>query len=77
MSSSPQKEARMSEPLPCPECGALEMAQTVANCRIDVGLSVKRLRHFRCRACGARLYDDDAMHRIQRERAKHTLAHAV
>ena len=40
-------------------------------------LSAKRLRHFKCRACGARLYDDDAMHRIQSERAKHTLAHAV
>jgi hypothetical protein len=55
----------------------MELAQTVENCRIGDCLSVKRLRHFKCRACGARLYDDDAMHRIQSERAKHALAHAV
>ena len=55
----------------------MELAQTVGNCRIDDCLSVKRLRHFKCRACGARLYDDDAMHRSQRERAKRTLARAV
>ena len=55
----------------------MEMAQTVENCRLDDGLSVKRLRHFKCRTCGARLFDDDAMHRIQSERAEGILAHAV
>ena len=77
MSSSPQREARMSEPLPCSECGAMQMAVVVGNCRLDDGLSVKHLRHFRCRACGARFFDDEAMHRIQTERAKQSLAHAV
>jgi hypothetical protein len=32
------------------------------------GLMVKRLRHYKCRACGERLFDDDAMHRIQQQR---------
>ena len=77
MSSSPQREVRISEPLPCPECGALAMAPKVENCRLDDGLLVKHLRHFKCGACGARFFDDNAVHRIQGERAAHTLAHAV
>lgn len=76
MSSSPQREARMSEPLPCPECGAMQMVRTVENCRLDDGLQVRRLRHLKCGACGARFFDDEAMHRIQAERAKLSLAHA-
>jgi predicted RNA-binding Zn-ribbon protein involved in translation (DUF1610 family) len=67
----------MSEPLPCPECGAMEMARTVEDCQLKDGLSVRLLRFFKCRACGAKLFDDDAMHRIQSERATHALAHAV
>ena len=77
MSSSPQREARMSQPLPCPECGAVKMTHVVGSCRLDDGLTVKSLRHFRCRACGAKFFDDEAMHRIQAERTKHSLAHAV
>jgi len=77
MSSSPQREVRMSEPLPCPECGAMQMAQVVGNCRLDDGTAVKSLRHFRCRACGAKFFDDEAMHRIQAERAKRSLSHVV
>lgn len=77
MSSSPQREARTSERLPCPECGAMQMAQTVEKCRLDDGLSVTRLRHFKCRACGARFFDDDAMHRIQSERTKKCLVRVV
>ena len=77
MSSSPQREARMSEPLPCPECGAMRMAHTVEDCRAEDGLTVRRLRHFKCGACGARFFDDAAMHRIQSERAKLSLAHVV
>ena len=67
----------MSEPLPCPECGALKMAHVAEGCRLDDGLILKSLRHLKCRACGARFFDDEAMHRIQAERAKHVLAHAV
>jgi hypothetical protein len=55
----------------------MELARTVENCRLDDGFSVKRLRHLKCRACGARLFDDEAMHRIQAERAKRGLAHVV
>ena len=77
MSSSPQSEARMSEPLPCPDCGAVQMTYTVETCQTEDGLTVRRLRHLKCSACGARFFDDDAMHRIQAERAKLTLARAV
>jgi len=77
MSSSPQREAQTSEPFPCPECGAMRMSRTVENCRLEGGLTIRRLRHFKCKSCGARFFDDDAMHRIQSERDKHGLAHAV
>ena len=77
MSSSPQSEARMSEPLPCPECGAMQMAYTVESCQTEDGLKLRRLGHFKCGACGARFFDDAAMHRIQRERARHALSQAV
>ena len=45
------------------------MARTVATCRLGDGFAVKRLSHYKCGACGARFFDDDAMHRIQTERA--------
>jgi len=77
MSSSPQREAQMSEPLPCPECGAMQMAYTVETCQTEDGLTVRRLRHLKCSGCAARFFDDEAMHRIQSERAKLALAHAV
>jgi len=35
------------------------------------------LYHLRCAECGARFFDDEAMHRIQSERAKASLARAV
>ncbi|MFQ5864168.1 MAG: hypothetical protein ACE5IW_02955 [bacterium] len=69
MSSSPQNVAPISEPYPCPECGELSMVQTVETCRLNDGLTVKKLRHFKCQSCCARFFDDEAMHRIQSERA--------
>jgi len=74
MSSSHPREAPISEPLPCPECGKMEMVTVVETCRLADGLTVKRLRHYRCRSCGARLFDDDAMHRIQQRRAEPPVA---
>jgi hypothetical protein len=53
------------------------MIQTVENCRLDDGFVVKRLRHFKCQACGTRFFDDDAMGRIQEARDKHHLPRAV
>jgi len=49
--------------------GPQRMVRTVEDCRLDDVPSVRRLRHFKCQACGARFFDDDAMHRIQSERA--------
>ena len=69
MSSFPPKEVPISEPLPCPECGEIQMTHTVETCRLADGLTVKRLRHYKCQSCGSRLFDDDAMHRIQAVRA--------
>ena len=54
----------------------MRLVRTVETCRLDDGLTVKRLRHFKCRACGARFFDDHAMHQIRVERAKGCLAHA-
>ncbi|MFH1739909.1 MAG: hypothetical protein ABIH23_12935 [bacterium] len=45
------------------------MISVVETCRIEDGLTIKRLRHYKCRSCGARFFDDDAIHRIQEERA--------
>ena len=55
----------------------MQLAHTVENCRLDDGLVVRRLRHFKCRSCGLRLFGDDAMHRIQAQRSDRGAAHAV
>ena len=70
MSSSHPSEAPISEPLPCPQCEKTEMVSVTETCRLADGLIVKRLRYYRCRSCGARFFDDAAMHRIQRQRAE-------
>ena len=70
MSSSPPRKAPLSEPLPCVECGKAEMVSVVETCRLADGLTVKRLRHYHCGSCSARFFDDDAMHRIQAQRAE-------
>lgn len=77
MSSFQASGTPISEPYPCPECGAVEMIHVVENCRLDDGLVVKRLRHLKCRSCGARFFDDDAMHRIQSLRADKAVAQGV
>jgi len=76
MSSFRQKEIPTSEFMICPECGNRRMIRTVENCRLHDGLAVRRLRHFKCQACGAHLFDDDAMRRIQAEREKQRLSQA-
>lgn len=69
MSLSPQSVAPISEPYPCPECGELGLVQVVETCRLSDGLTVKKLRHFKCTACSTRFFDDEAIHRIQSERS--------
>ena len=75
MSLSQAKKARISEPYACPECGAEKMVMVVENCRLEDGLVVNRLQHYKCKACSARFFDDNAMHRIQSARAKKSFAH--
>ena len=72
MSLSRQREALISEPLPCPECGSEAMQLVVETCRMGDGLRAPRLRHFRCKTCGARFFTDEAMDAIQSLRAKGT-----
>lgn len=50
------------------------MVAVVETCRLADGLTVKHLRHYRCRLCGARFFDDAALHRIQEERAESSAA---
>jgi hypothetical protein len=69
MSLSHPKEAPISEPFACPECGQVKMTSIIETCKFADGLKVNRLRHYKCRSCGARFFDDDAMHIIQSARA--------
>lgn len=73
MSLSPQNVVPTSEPYPCPECGVLGLKQTIETCQLSDGLTVKRLGHLKCTACGVRLFDDEAIHRIQSERSRQKL----
>jgi len=41
----------------------------VEACRLADGLEVRKLRHLKCSSCGARFFDDEAMHAIQSARA--------
>jgi transcriptional regulator NrdR family protein len=52
----------------------MQMVSVVESCRLADGPTVKRLRHYRCRSCGARFFDDAAMHRIQQQRAESRVA---
>jgi hypothetical protein len=46
------------------------MRLVVEPCRLGDGLQMPRLRHFRCKACGARFFTDEAMDAIQSRRAE-------
>jgi len=69
ISSSHRKKAPTSELLPCPECGEVKVVRTGEGCRLADGLKIKSLGHYKCRSCGACLFDDDAIHAIQAARA--------
>jgi hypothetical protein len=47
------------------------MVRVVETVRLADGLTVKKLAHYKCRSCGSRFFDDDAMHDIQAARAPH------
>jgi hypothetical protein len=69
MSLSHRKRAPISEPLPCPECGKMEMVRVTENYRSPDGVEVGRLAHYRCAACRARFFDEEAIRAIQSARA--------
>ena len=71
------KEVPISEPFPCPECGKVSMRRKIENCKLEDGFIIRRLKHYKCLSCGSRFFDDDAMHRIQAERAHHALKGAA
>lgn len=48
----------------------MRMARVVETCRLDDGVVVKRLAHYKCQACGARFFDDQAVHAIRAKRAR-------
>jgi YgiT-type zinc finger domain-containing protein len=68
MSLSHQKEAPTSKYLPCPECGKIHMAPTTETFHLPDGLMVRKIPHYKCRSCGSRFFDDDAIHQIQSRR---------
>jgi len=71
MSSSHQKKAPTSEAFPCPDCGKIRMVHVVETCKLEGGLAIKKLAHYKCHSCGSRFFDDNAMHHIQKVRASH------
>jgi len=44
------------------------MVRVVETARLADGLVVKKLAHYKCRSCGSRFFDDDAMRAIQAAR---------
>jgi hypothetical protein len=47
------------------------MTRVTETCKLEGGLTIKKLAHCKRSFCGPRFFDDDAMHRIQAERAPH------
>ncbi len=53
------------------------MVRVVEDVRLADGFMVKQLSHYRCGSCGARFFDDEAMHKIQAAReSEHSPARA-
>ena len=74
MSSFHQKEAQISEPYPCPDCCTETMVTVKEDCVLSDGLKVKKLRHLKCKNCGKRYFDDEAIHSIQSQRAEKSIS---
>lgn len=47
------------------------MVPVVETYKLKDGPVVKKLAHYKCQACGARFFDDSAIHRIQDARISH------
>jgi transposase-like protein len=53
------------------------MVRVVETVRLADGLTIRKLAHYKCRSCGSRFFDDEAMHTIQAARvAQHPSARA-
>ena len=70
MSSSLRKKARTSSAIPCPGCGRKGMKVVVESCTLRDGTRMTDLKQYKCGACHARYFDDEAMHRIQAQRGQ-------
>ncbi len=46
------------------------MVRVIEDYRSPDGLKVGRLLHYRCAACGTRLFDEEAIHTIQSARTR-------
>ena len=58
----------MTNCLPCPECGKIQLTRTLSDCTLADGFRVKKLPHLKCLNCDARFFDDEAMCAIQAQR---------
>jgi hypothetical protein len=56
------------DPLPCPECGQVEMKRIKSGCTLADGTFIPNLEYFYCSSCNSRFYDDAAMTRIEKQR---------
>lgn len=70
MSSFHQKEAPITEPFPCPDCGESAVQTLTETAKLADGFSIKKLSHYKCFNCGSRFFTDQAIHQIQSARQK-------
>ena len=70
MCSFLQKEARITENFPCPECGEMQLHYVTEDIILRDGKKILNLRHLKCAACNSRFFDDEAIRKINRERRK-------
>jgi len=67
----------MAEPFPCHECGKVEMVLVTETIKVEGGIVVKNLPHYKCKSCNARLFDTQGVHAIQKIRDKGRRPHRM
>ncbi len=61
-------ETKIRKPLPCPECGAVELVTMTGDCLMTDGTVIPDLERLQCRACGEKLFSPESVDKIQRIR---------